>query len=216
MKLLIIFIPLYFASPLEALLNSKNITQVWQIKPQIQNNDSFSGFKFNLDFNNLTQTNISKESPKKQKNIFKRTLQNLSKKNRDFERFSNSDSKFYLDIDPNSILPIHSFDPDDRTTYSLRSKKKKKIRHKYFQNQEHSSNKEDSKLNKKILSTTTMFPMTTTEKILDYESTPVISPNGQISFHANESLLHYRTESWIISFNNCLELKYHIEGKRTR
>lgn len=44
----------------------------------------------------------------------------------------------------------------------------------------------------------------------------IVDPHAERVFRANESLLHFRTENWMLSFDDCLEVRFRIEGKRTR
>lgn len=60
------------------------------------------------------------------------------------------------------------------------------------------------------------FPTTTTAKPLTLADIPIISLDAELSFHANETLLHVRTANWIIAHGTCLEMRYRLEGKRTR
>uniref|UniRef100_A0A915D1D2 Uncharacterized protein n=1 Tax=Ditylenchus dipsaci TaxID=166011 RepID=A0A915D1D2_9BILA len=45
---------------------------------------------------------------------------------------------------------------------------------------------------------------------------PVVAPEAEFSFHANDTLMHVRTDSWMLSYNTCLEARFRLEGKRTR
>lgn len=165
MKFLTISLLIASISHLEAVPKNANFVQ-W-IKQE--NGNSTTHFKHILN-------NYKKLSRKKLKR---------NNKNNDLNEKQNY--KQYLDVDPNSILPLT----------------------------QNSHNPLENSLKFISLITTTIFP-TTTEKIYDYDNTPVIQTNGEISFYANESFLHFRTESWFINFDNCLEFKYRIEGKRTR
>lgn len=63
---------------------------------------------------------------------------------------------------------------------------------------------------------TSQFPTTTTAKPLTLAEIPTVGPDAELSFHANETLLHVRTASWLIAHGTCLEVRYRLEGKRTR
>uniref|UniRef100_A0A183BJ81 ZP domain-containing protein n=1 Tax=Globodera pallida TaxID=36090 RepID=A0A183BJ81_GLOPA len=43
-----------------------------------------------------------------------------------------------------------------------------------------------------------------------------IGPNAELNFHANQTQLHVRTETWMMRFGQCMEVNFRVEGKRTR
>ena len=51
-----------------------------------------------------------------------------------------------------------------------------------------------------------------------HKATGTMEPmtSNALHFHANETLAHWRTESWMVGYRQCLEMRYWLEGKRTR
>jgi len=69
----------------------------------------------------------------------------------------------------------------------------------------------------RAVSTTTQFPTTSTDKPLTLEDIDMVEPFQQdLRFYANQTLAHWRTDSWMVSHSQCLEMRYWLEGKRTR
>ncbi|KAI3419671.1 hypothetical protein GPALN_004105 [Globodera pallida] len=54
------------------------------------------------------------------------------------------------------------------------------------------------------------------EQAVQLEKITAIGPNAELNFHANQTQLHVRTETWMMRFGQCMKVRFRVEGKRTR